>query len=538
MKTGNNYNTNQMTLEISLQFRPELNHPASLINDFVDSLNIAKNYIFGRPQVYSSPALLKLILFAYSRGVYSCRKIETFARENKYAEWLVQAYCPSYRTIARFITSKESDDIFQDFSANLISILRQHNLIDEAVYIDGTKIQANANKYSFVWRKNTIRYSELNTKKAEQLISDINEAVNHGIEEYDDWELILARLENRIEELNQKINDNPKLSPNPDKQTRRNLKSKHCKLKQCIDKKAEYQKQLETYGSRNSYSKTDTDATFMRLKEDHMKNGQTKPAYNLQIATNNQFVLGYYIAQSPNDIRTLIPFLNILNNQNALSQNIIADAGYGSEANYRFIEDNFPNYNAFIPYSTMLIEESRKWKSDDRKVMNWEYNEKDDYFVNCSGVRFNFLRYSVKHNRYGFEQKFKVYVAEKYDENQQVIPASLTPKGNVKRIYINPEWEYFKNKAKDKLSSPEGKALYYQRKFDVEPVLGTLKASLRFTRFTVRGLPKVNRQMALVIMAWNMKKLANKISQFNKYPFNTKEKIAKFNLLKLNFAIF
>ena len=178
--------------------------------------------------------------------------------------------------------------------------------------------------------------------------------------------MILARLENRIEELNQKINDNPKLSPNPDKQTRRNLKSKHCKLKQCIDKKAEYQKQLETYGSRNSYSKTDTDATFMRLKEDHMKNGQTKPAYNLQIATNNQFVLGYYIAQSPNDIRTLIPFLNILNNQNALSQNIIADAGYGSEANYRFIEDNFPNYNAFIPYSTMLIEESRMWKSDDR----------------------------------------------------------------------------------------------------------------------------------------------------------------------------
>lgn len=338
--------------------------------------------------------------------------------------------------------------------------------------------------------------------------------------------------------MNQKINDNPKLSPNPDKQTRRNLKSKHRKLKQCIDKKAEYQKQLETYGSRNSYSKTDTDATFMRLKEDHMKNGQTKSAYNSQVATNNQFVLGYYIAQSPNDVRTLIPFLNILNNQNALSQNIIADAGYGSEANYRFIEDNFPNYNAFIPYSTMLIEESRKWKSDDRKVMNWEYNEKDDYFVNCSGVRFNFLRYSVKHNRYGFEQKFKVYVAEKYDENQQVIPASLTPKGNVKKIYINPEWEYFKNKAKDKLSSPKGKALYYQRKFDVEPVFGTLKASLHFTRFTVRGLPKVNRQIALVIMAWNMKKLANRIGQFSKHPFNRKEKIAKFNLLKLNFAIF
>ena len=538
MKTGNNYNTNQMTLEISLQFRPEPDHPASLINDFIDSLNIAKNYIFGRPQVYSSPALLKLILFAYSRGVYSCRKIETFARENKYAEWLVQADCPSYRTIARFITSREIDDIFQNFSANLISILRQHNLIDEAVYIDGTKIHANANKYSFVWRKNTIRYSELNAKKAEKLISEINEAVNLGIENYDDWELILARLENRIDELNRKIEENPKLSPNPDKQKRRKLKSKHRKLKQCIDKKLEYQKQLETYGSRNSYSKTDTDATFMRLKEDPMKNGQTKPAYNLQIATNNQFVLGYYIAQNPTDTRTLIPFLNILNNQKMLSQNIIADAGYGSETNYRFIEDHFPNCNAFIPYSTMLKEESHKWKVDDRKVMNWEYSEKDDYFVNCNGVRFNFLRYSVRHDSYGFERKFKVYAAEKYDENHQVIPDSLTPKGHVKKIYINPEWEYFKNKAKDKLSSSEGKALYYQRKFDVEPVFGTLKASLRFTRFTVRGLPKVNRQMALVIMAWNMKKLTNKIGQFCKYQFNLKEKNNEIQFFKLNFAIF
>ena len=268
-----------------------------------------------------------------------------------------------------------------------------------------------------------------------------------------------------------------------------------------------------------------------------MKNGQTKPTYNLQIANNNQFVLGYYIAQNPTDTRTLIPFLNILNNQNVLSKNIIADAGYGSETNYRFIEDQFPNCNAFIPYLTMLKEASHKWKADDHKAMNWEYNEKDDYLVDCNGVRFSFLRYSVKHDNYGFERKFKVYVAEKYDENHQVIPDSLTLKGYAKRIYVNPEWEYFKNKAKDKLSSSEGKVLYYQRKFDVEPVFGTLKVSLRFTRFTVRGLPKVNRQMALVIMAWNMKKLVNLIGQFYEYQFNLKERIAKSNFFKLNFAI-
>src|SRR5699024_12841396 len=124
-------------------------------------------------------------LFCVSCSIYLNRKIDTFKQENKYAEMLIQADCTSYRTIALFITSKEIDDIFQNFSANLISILRQHNLIDEAVYIDGTKIHANANKYSFVWRKNTIRYSELNAKKAEKLISEINESVNLVVENYD-----------------------------------------------------------------------------------------------------------------------------------------------------------------------------------------------------------------------------------------------------------------------------------------------------------------------------------------------------------------
>ncbi|WP_407933776.1 hypothetical protein [Draconibacterium orientale] len=71
-----------------------------------------------------------------------------------------------------------------------------------------------------------------------------------------------------------------------------------------------YEQQLETLGTRNSYSKTDTDATFMRMKEDLMNNGQLKPVYNTQISTENQFITGFSIHHRPGDTATLIPHLN------------------------------------------------------------------------------------------------------------------------------------------------------------------------------------------------------------------------------------
>lgn len=227
--------------------------------------------------------------------------------------------------------------------------------------------------------------------------------------------------------------------------------------------------------------------------------------------TNSQFVLGYDLLQNPTDTRTLIPFLKHLDQNGVLGKEIVADAGYGSERNYRYIEDELPDCTALIPYSTMLRENSRKWKSDDRKVMNWEYHAKDDYYINPVGVRFNFKRYAYRNDKYGFHRDFKVYQAEKYDENHQINPKALTPHGNTKYIMVNPQWEYFKAKARKSLSSSN---TYSRRKYDVETVFGNLKAYLGFTRFTVRGLKKVKKQIGIALMALNMKKLARRPSNF------------------------
>nr|WP_225357104.1 hypothetical protein [Ligilactobacillus murinus] len=114
---------------------------------------------------------------------------------------------------------------------------------------------------------------------------------------------------------------------------------------------------------------------------------------------------------------------------------IVADAGYGSEPNYEFIEDKFGVFDYLIPYNTMLKEETKRWRSDERKVMNWHYNAEDDYYVDPNNVRFNFKRYAYRHDAYGYKRNFKVYEAKKFDEDRKEDPNALTKKGNVRKIY-------------------------------------------------------------------------------------------------------
>lgn len=260
----------------------------------------------------------------------------------------------------------------------------------------------------------------------------------------------------------------------------------------------EHQVQQAIYGQRNSYSKTDHDGTFMRVKEDPMQNGQLKPAYNFQIAMSNQFITGYQLFHNPTDTRTLPTFIEHLKTNNTLGTTIVADAGYGSESNYRYLEDELEQHTALIPYGTMLKENSQKWRSDNRKVMNWDYHEKNDYFINPQGVRFNFNAYRQRADKYSFTRDFKEYVAEKYDENHQLIPGALPPKGNLKRISVNENWAYFKAKQRELLSAPETGRIYAQRKINVEPIFGKMKASLRFNRFSVRGFERVTKEAGIV----------------------------------------
>ncbi len=455
------YNMNQTTLSIALDYQPEEHHSARYINQLVESLKLKYDYQFGRPREYNLGSMLKLVLLAYCYGIFSSRKIERFARENKPAGWLIADQIPSYRTICRFRISDELATLTTDSLSQLTQYLRQNGMIDDVSFIDGTKILADANKYSFVWKKNTIRFDKMNREKLVDLLGELHEAkivgeIPAGSELTPELlDIMISKVEDHLVVLNETVEATKQVSPNPAKQQRRTVKSQKRKLDKRRDKMREHQAQQAIYGQRNSYSKTDYDATFMRVKEDPMQNGQLKPAYNVQIATSNQFITGYRLFQNPTDTRTLQPFIEHLKANNVLGHTIVADAGYGSESNYRYLEDEFGQHTVLIPYGTML----------------------------------------------------KEYIAEKYDENHQLIAAALTPKGYFKRIYVNENWEYFKSKQRELLSAPETGQIYAQRKIDVEPVFGKMKASLHFNRFSVRGFDKVTKEAGIVILALNIMKL-------------------------------
>ncbi len=516
------YNTNQLTLDISIAYLPEENHVAYFINDLVESLEIHHPYEFGRPREYSLAAVLKLLLFAYTRGVFTSRKIHQFVRENMPARWLTQGGEPSASTICRCRRAPELQAILDQGFDSLVGYLRDHRFIDNQLSIDGTKLLADANKYTFVWRKNTIRFDESNRQKIMELLTDLKEAygwaklpadTNLTLDELDE---VITLLEVRVEELEEKVEATAKVSPNPAKQERRKVTAVVNQLEDRHAKMRNYHQQFQTFGERNSYSKTDPDATFMRMKEDPMQNGQLKPGYNLQLATSRQYALAYSLYPNPTDSRTLPSFMTTHRHLMASMDYASLDAGYGSEANYRFLEDHFPDLTPIIPYGTLLKEQTKKWQSDKKKVMNWEYMEEEDYYLDPEGVRFNFHAYRQRTDKYGFTRDIKEYKAEKYDTHQQVIPEALTEKGNLRQIQVNPSWEYFKAKQRAYAADPTTQIVYQRRKIDVESAFGFLKGSLGFTRFHLRGKEKVNQEVGLALMAYNLHKLALQVRQLTK----------------------
>ena len=154
----------------------------------------------------------------------------------------------------------------------------------------------------------------------------------------------------------------------------------------------------------------------MRMKEDHMKNGQLKPGYNLQIATNSQFVLSYNVYQNPTDTRTMIPFLNsIQETYGHLPEYIVADAGYGSESNYKAIIDDF-NRTPLITYGMFIKDKTKKYKSDIFNTQNWNYDEINDEFICPNNKRLGFKRYAYRHDKYGYRRDFKLYECDDCSE--------------------------------------------------------------------------------------------------------------------------
>lgn len=507
------YEQHQMTLlPINLdEIIPE-NHMVRVIDRAIDKMNcepLFAKYEGGGTSSYNPVMMLKVIVYAYADMIFSSRKISKATRENINFLWLTGNVQLDHMTINRF-RSERLKGIIDDIFTEVVALLMEEKYITfEKYFLDGTKIEANASKYSWVWGKNTKRYKEnLKAKVTEKLveidminIDENNEYGDKDLPEMGSKEIDSGAIRDAVSKIDEKLKEMPN-----DKK----LKSVKKELEtDCLPRMEKYEKQEEILAERRSYSKTDTDATFMRMKEDHMKNGQLKPGYNVQIGTENRFITGFGVYQKAGDstlVKEHLEHLKSLHN-GKLPKNVIADAGYGSEENYEyFLEKNITPY---VKYNTFHKEDSSKWKHDVTKSQNWYYDEENDIYYCSMGRPLVFMWEQKKKSDNGYESLIRVYECLNCSgcpHREKCIKSD--DKFANRRININRRLNELKKMARELLTSETGLAMRSQRPVEVENAFGNIKGNFGVRRFLLRGLEKVKIEWGLYSIAHNMRKMA------------------------------
>jgi transposase len=477
------------------------NHPVRLVDTVVDSLDISdilKKYKGGGTSAYHPRMMIKVLFYSYLSNVYSCRKIAKALNENIHFMFISGNSTPDFRTINDF-RSKILKDSIKTLFAEVVKMLVEMGYVSlDVQYIDGTKIEAKSNKYTFVWRGSVEKYKEKLEAKIKSILSDIETSILSDNQDVNKEELPKSinseELKERLSALNKKLKEPPKKIA----KELQKLQEEH------LPKLEKYERDLEILGDRNSYSKTDPDATFMRMKEDHMKNGQLKPAYNPQISTENQFITHVSIHQTPGDTTTLKSHLNgFEQSYNKQSKEIVADAGYGSEENYEMLEKK--EVKAYVKYNYFHMEQKRKSIKNPFLVQNLFYNAEQDFYVCPMGQRMEHVGHGKRASKNGYESQVTYYQAKKC-EGCPLLSACHKAKGN-RRIEVNHRLNFLKQQAKEKLMSKKGLEHRSKRPIEAEAVFGQLKSNNKFNRFSFKGLEKVELEFLLMAIGHNFRKM-------------------------------
>ena len=479
-------------------------HLVRVVDKVINELQLSplfETYKGGGASSYSPRMLLKVITYAYIEKIYTCRPIAKALKENIYFMWLSGMSTPDFTTINNFKSKRLKESVDDVFSSVIEVLLKGGYIKAENLFVDGTKIEANANKYSYIWKKNVERNESKVKEKVKKLLMHIEELQkaedaeygSHDLEEYE-GRITAEQIDEVVEEINQKISSRSE-SKKPN--------SKITQLKKEASKLKKYKEQKDMLGGRNSCSKTDSDATFFRMKEDHY-GSQLKPGYNVQIATENQFILGYGIYQKAADTSVFIPFMERLKTQ-IQPKNITADAGYGSEENYDYVNRN--NIGNYIKYNNFDYERTKAYRESKFISDRFVYDTEKDQYKCPSGKVMDFAYIKNTKSDNGYRSKRIVYKSRNCEGCGYKEKCCKATKGRT--IEISPKLIEYKNVARQNLESETGKKLRSQRGVDVESVFGQIKHNSQFRRFYTRGLKNVSNEWGLISIAHNIKKMAN-----------------------------
>ena len=463
--------------------------------------------------------MLKVLFYAYMNNIYSCRKIEKSLLRDIHFIWLAGGEKPDYITINRF-RNRVKDEVGKLFTQIVLLLAGKGFVSLDVEYVDGTKIESKANKYTFVWRKTVERNRGRLQEKLRVLLEQVDEsAAQENASEKEQAEFTPEMLTDMIGELKESLEEKPAPSTKEEKAARREKAGQVRTLEKHRDKLAEYDNQLSVLGGRNSYSKTDPDATFMRMKEDAMKNGQTKPGYNLQIGTENQFIVDYALFPNPTDTLTMIPFLrSFMERYGHAPSKEVADSGYGSEENYRFMDEN--GIGAFVKYNYFHKEHRPRYTPNPFHQDSFYYNKEEDYYVCPMGQ--HMLRIGTRHARTasGYLSESARYRAERC-EGCPLRCLCFKAKAGRRTIEVNHRLKEYKRLAAERLTSEEGIKHRRRRCIEPEAVFGQMKYDMGYKRFRHFGLDKLYMDFAFFAIAFNLKKMCSRMARQAKNGGNT-----------------
>lgn len=519
-KLQKDYTLNQSGYQLKLPLELETiipkNDSVRLLSQFVEEMDLTDLYsTYDRINSLSPRTLLKIVLYSYMNGDYSSRSMELNCKRDINFMFLLEGHsAPDHATLARFRSihfAPCSKRILAEVSNILFDL---GEISGETIFIDGTKIEANANKYTFVWKKAV-------TKNQAKLLIKLADFVAECEQLYDIKIVYgnvikikhLKRLRKKLYAL--KNAGNITFVHGIGKRKTPLQKSIEA-LEEALSKLKEYTQKIHICGERNSYSKTDNDATFMRMKEDAMGNGQLKPAFNLQHGVDSEYITWLTIGPQPTDTTTLIPFLKDAEQHLKFKyKNITADAGYESEENYLFLEAN--NQIAFIKPANYEISKTRKYKNDIGKIENMEYDKISDFYT-CKNNRKLTVSH-IRHNKTktGYVSEKTIYTCENCNDcsyKSDCIKGTncKTPLGERTKV-LQVAKTFIKHRKEDleRIISDEGVLYRMNRSIQAEGSFGDIKQDMQFRRYLSKGTANVLAESTLLAIARNINKLHNKI---------------------------
>jgi transposase len=490
-------------------------HLVRVVNRVIDKIDLTplvENYKGGGTSSYHPRMMLKVIVYAYAEKTYSCRRIAKALRENVNFMWIAGGNQPDFHTINNFRGNTMKEAVRAVFTKVLELLIEEGYIKMENYFVDGTKIGASANAHKVVWAKKTKHYKEKLQEKIKVLLDEIEQVNEQENKEYGDTDLEemggkggmnSEQLQQKVDELNaelKKQSENKALT-----KAVKTLKQEH------LPRLKKYEEQEKILAGRNSYSHTDPDASNLRMKEDRAaQKPLARPAYNVQIGTENQFIVGYSVHQQADDTTCFIPHMEKQTFPHGRKpQNGCGDAGYGSEENYAWLEKN--NIQNFLKYNTFHKEQHppRKPELIEKELSqsrNFPYDPIQDVFTCPAQHPMTHCETKPYKTSTGYLSKRRFYECN-HCSACPLKPKCTQAKGN-RRIQFSFELQRFRQQAKDNLLSEQGLALRQKRSIEPETVFGDIKFNRGFRRFSLRKLKKVETEWGIISIAHNVRKLA------------------------------